>query len=308
MKRTYLFTFFLLAFTLLLTTACNPEISVPPTPEIVETPTQIYIITATLPATVTPFPTQTPLPPTLIPPFTPIEGQTTSLVNVRQGPSAASVQVGEVPIFDKVEILGKDPSNKWWLINFPTSPTGQGWVTVEYVKVEVDTSSVPVVDVPLDGSNPAPTTGASGTEGDAVASPAPTASFVTAPEDGDSLESPALDALLSAETNTYIEHRSELSAPEGDHDDWVEFFFDGSFGTEKSAYVTMNCSGSGKLNLELLQNGVPLQSWPNLTCGRANQLQLSLFTGAPYTLHFYATSENGALEYISYSVSVQLVK
>lgn len=244
----------------------------------------------------------------MTPSFIAIEGQTTSLVNVRQSPSAASIQIGEVPIFDKVEILGKDPSSKWWLISFPGSEAGQGWVTIDFVQVAVDTSNVPIVNAPLASGNPVSTTEASGTGGEIAPPPAPTASFVTAPEDGDSREIPALDVIVSLETNAYIEHRGEISAPKGDSEDWAQFVFDGSFGTEKNVNVVMHCSGSGKLNMELLQNGVPLQSWTELNCDRPYQLQLYLYVGAPYTIHLFTTSENGALEYVAYSVAVQLVK
>lgn len=304
MKRNYLFP--LLALILLFVSACSPTIEVPPTAEIVETPTQIFIITATLPPTVTPFPTQTPLPPTATPIFSGVEGQTTSLINVREAPSAASVQVGEVQIFEKVQIIGKDASSKWWLIDFADSPSGQGWVSMEFVLVTLDTSRVPVVDAQVGAGQPAPTTEAGETASDATA--VPTLSLATASDDGDSLESPVIDKILSETTGTYIEYRSELSAPEGDSDDWVQFVFDGAFGAEKNVNVIMNCTGSGKLNLELLQNGVPLQTWPDLTCERATQLLLYLYTGAPYTLHLYMKSDNPNLKYIEYSVSVQLVK
>ena len=305
MKRTHLLLTF--CFVLLFETACSPEITVPPTVEIIESPTQIFIITATLPATVPPFPTQTLVPPTATPSFEPIEGQTTSLVNVRQEPSAASIQIGEVAIFDKVQIIGKDPSSKWWLIEFPASPSGQGWVTVEFILVTLDTSRVPVVNAAIGGGNPVPTTGASGTEGAAIPTSAPAAVFVTAPDDGDSSESPALHITLSTET-PFLEYRSDISATEGDSDDWIQFVFDGSFGAEKHTNVVMQCSGSGKLNLELLQNNVTLQTWTGLNCDRPHQLQLYLYASAPYTMHFFTTSENGALEYVAYSVTVQLVK
>ena len=305
MKRTHLFLF---AFLLLFVSACSPEISIPPTVEIIETPTQIFIITATLPATVTAFPTQTPIPPTATSLFSVVEGQTTSLVNVRQEPSAASVQIGEVAIFDKVQIIGKDPSNKWWMIEFPTSANGKGWVTMEFVLVTPDTSRVPVINANVGAGQPAPTTEAGQTGGESAPTVAPTAVFASAPEDGDSSERPALDKILSETTGTYLEYRSELSAPEGDGDDWIKFAFDGSFGAEKHVNLILNCSGSGKVNLELLQNGVALQTWPNLTCGRASQLLLYLYTGAPYHVHIYTTSENGAPSYMNYSISAELVK
>jgi uncharacterized protein YraI len=304
MKRNHLISLF--AFILLFATACSPQITIPPTAEIVETPTQIFIITATLPPTVTPFPTQTPLPPTATPIFSGVEGQTTSLVNVREAPTAASVQIGEVPMFDKIQIIGKDPSSKWWMIEFPASPNGQGWVTMDFVLVTLDTSRVPVVDAQVGAGQPAPVTEAGETASGATA--VPTMSLATAPDDGDSFEAPAIDTILSETTGTYLEYPSELSAPEGDSDDWVEFIFDGAFGSEKHVNVIMNCTGSGKLNLELLQNGAPLQTWAGMGCERPSQLLLTLYTGAPYTLHFYTKSENDALKYLSYSVSVELVK
>lgn len=305
MKQTHLF---LIAFLLLFVSACSPEISIPPTVESVETPTQIFIITATLPATATPFPTQTPIPPTATALFSAVEGQTTSLVNVRQEPSAASIQVGEVAMFDKVQIVGKDPSSKWWMIEFPANANGKGWVTMEFILVTLDTSRVPVVNANVGAGQPAPTTEAGETASGSVPTIAPTAVFAVAPEDNDSIETPALDKILSETTGTYLEYRSELSAPEGDGDDWVKFAFDGSFGTEKHVNLILNCSGSGEVNLELSQNGVALQTWPNLTCGRASQLLLYLYTGAPYHVHIYTTSENGAPSYMNYSISAELVK
>ena len=305
MKRNYLLP--LLAYSLLFAASCSPSIEIPPTVEVVETPTQIFIITATLPPTVTPFPSQTPIPPTATPIFNGVEGQTTSLVNVREGPSAANFQIGEVAVFEKVKIIGKDAASKWWLIDFPaSSPNGQGWVAMEYVLVTLDTSRVPVVDAQVGAGQPAPTTEAGSQASDPT--PVPTLNLATAPEDGDSFEAPAVDTILSETTGAYLEYRSELSVPQGDAEDWVEFVFDGAFGSERHVNVISNCSGSGKLNLELLQNGVPLQTWAGIECDRPTQLLLTLYTGAPYSLHFYMQTENENLKYLEYSVSVQLVK
>jgi uncharacterized protein YraI len=303
MKRNYLL--HLLAIILLIT-ACSPQIEVPPTTEAFATPTKIFIITATLPPTVTPFPSQTPIPPTATPIFDGVEGQTTALVNVREGPSAANFQVGEVQIFEKVKIIGKDTASQWWLIDFPTSPNGQGWVSMEYILVTEDVSRVPVMGAQVETGQPASTTEASSQA--SAPTPVPNTNLATAPDDGDSFENPAIDTILSETTGTYIEYRSELSAPQGDTDDWVEFVFEGAFGSERRVDVITNCNGSGKLNLALLQNGVPLQTWTGINCGRPTQLLLTLYTGAPYSLHLYMESENGNLKYIEYSLSVQLVK
>lgn len=121
--------------------ACAPAEPPPPTPT--DTPA---FITATLPPTLTPRPSPTVAPPTATPPVQPVEGQTTAQLNVRSAPSAASDTLGMVNIFEKVQIVGKDTSESWWMILFPESPNGVGWITSGFVQV----SGVP--DVPVIGA------------------------------------------------------------------------------------------------------------------------------------------------------------
>ena len=297
---------FLVLFVFFAGVGCSPELIVPATPASTPSPTQIFIITATLPATQTPLPTATAvgIPPTE--PVAPVEGQTTSQINVRSAPSAESEQVGTVEIFAKVQIIGKDPSNKWWMILFPESSTGKGWITTQFVQAP-DTSTVPVINVVPSGGNNAPIAEANPTEGVPVVTVEPTAILATAPPDGDSAEVPAVNITLSEASIPYLNYSNDLSSPEGDSDDWVKFALEGKTGQEKIVSVVVDCSGSGKLNLELLQNGVSLQSWPNITCGQRHQLQLYLFVSAPYTLHLFPTG-NTALHYVSYTLAVQLTK
>ena len=125
---------------LLVSTACSAEVTVPDTP----TPTPLLIITATLPPTQTPRPSPTPEPATPTVPVAPAEGQTISQLNVRSAPSAESDLLGTVQIFANVQIVGKDPTSGWWMIVYPASPTGTGWVTAQFVQVS-DPSNVPVI-------------------------------------------------------------------------------------------------------------------------------------------------------------------
>jgi hypothetical protein len=309
MKKTPLrsLAFFLIIFVLLLSTACSPEIILPATPASIPSPTQIFVITATLPPTQTPLPSPTVAvaPPTE--PVAPVEGQTTSQLNVRNAPSAESEQVGTIEIFAKVQIVGKDPSNKWWMILFPESSTGKGWITTEFVQVP-DTSSVPVINAVPQGGDNAPIEEANPTENVPVITVEPTAILATAAPDGDSAESPAVNITLSEASIPYLNYSNDISSPEGDADDWVKFALEGKTGQEKIVSVIVDCSGSGKLNLELLQNGILLQSWPNITCGQRHQLQLYLYVSAPYTLHLFSTQGNTALHYVSYTLAVQLTK
>jgi uncharacterized protein YraI len=83
--------------------------------------------------------TQPPIPPTSAPmpeaTITPIEGTTTSQVNVRSAPSTASESVGMIELFTKVQVIGRDPSGSWYQIVYANSSTGKGWVRAEYVQV-----------------------------------------------------------------------------------------------------------------------------------------------------------------------------
>ena len=101
-------------------------------------------------------------------------------------------------------------------------------------------------------------------------------------------------------------YSSDISFPDGDTEDWVRFTLEGQAGQQITVSVVLNCSGSGALEVELIQNSVLLQGWDNIACGQASQLQLYLFAGAPYDLHLLPSRNNSALSYIAYTVIVQL--
>jgi uncharacterized protein YraI len=105
--------------------------------ETILTPTPL-IITSTLPATaiLTPIPPQTEIPllaQPMAPRATPVEGMTSTQVNVRADPSTASNVLGIISANTKVEITGKDPGEHWWQINYPQGVDGKGWVTAQYI-------------------------------------------------------------------------------------------------------------------------------------------------------------------------------
>ena len=90
-------------------------------------------LTATHSPTGTQLPSETPLSPPSQPTTPPVEGVTSTQVNVRAEPSTASQVLGIIPPNTKVEITGKDPGESWWQINYPEAVEGKGWVAVQYV-------------------------------------------------------------------------------------------------------------------------------------------------------------------------------
>lgn len=289
--------------------ACGVDTPPPPSP----TPT-VFLITATLPPTQTPRPSPTPLPPTPTPPVQPVEGQTTSQLNVRSAPSAESDLLGTVYMFAKVQIVGKDAGGNWYLIQFPQSPSGTGWITAQFVQV----NGAP--DVPIIAAATQSATGASaasppaiteagppsGPEAGDASTPILPAAHSPAPADNDSPQSPAVSLTLSAAQMRAFQYSSDVSSPQGDVDDWIQFALNGRSGQPMTVSVMLHCTGSGPLALELIQAGLRLQTWNDLPCGQASQLILSLFAGSPYTLRLLAGPSSSALNYAAYTVTVSL--
>ncbi|MBL8092486.1 MAG: SH3 domain-containing protein, partial [Anaerolineales bacterium] len=90
-------------------------------------------VTATLPPTSAPLPTQTLPPPSPIPTNQPIEGRTTTQINVRVETTTASASLGVVPAFSTIQIIGKESSGNWYQVIYEN---GIGWVRAEFVQVD----------------------------------------------------------------------------------------------------------------------------------------------------------------------------
>ena len=106
--------------------------------------------TATLPPTPVPPATQTS---TLAAPagsavqatdIPPVEGITTTQVNVRGGPSTASATLGVIGPFVHVQVIGKDASGSWYRIIYDGAEAGKGWIRAEYVQVDAAAEIPPV--------------------------------------------------------------------------------------------------------------------------------------------------------------------
>ena len=94
--------------------------------------------------TVTGIPSASALSGSVEPIIVPIEGTTTTQVNVRAEPSTASETLGMISIFTKIQVTGKDASGSWYQIIYAGSETGNGWVRAEYVQVNA-TAEIPLV-------------------------------------------------------------------------------------------------------------------------------------------------------------------
>ncbi len=109
------------------------------------TPTPDFV-TATLPETSTPAATVTSIPPSPLPTASPVEGTTTTQINVRSEPSTVGSSLGIIPPFSKVQILGRESNSAWYQIIYASSPDGKGWVTATYVQVDAAVE-IPVIEM-----------------------------------------------------------------------------------------------------------------------------------------------------------------
>ena len=124
-----------------------------------------FIITSTLPPTGVPSATLTSAPPTPSPTIVPVEGTTTTQVNVRVQPSTAARQLGILPPFIKVQIVASDAGTNWYQILYPQGPDGKGWVSAQLLVVPQGKDTIPVIGGPADTATPANGTPGAGTNG-----------------------------------------------------------------------------------------------------------------------------------------------
>ena len=301
--------FVTIAFTLLLS-ACGLNISVPSSGT--ATP---FIITATLPPTPIPPPTLTPIPPTPSPTLAPVKGTTSTQLNVRGDPSTSGAPLGMIAPFAQVQIIGKDSSGIWYQIIYPQGIDGKGWIVAQYVQVD-NATAIPTV---ADAATPSPTEAAPSTSLRASTGSAPnvdtttvqadgtlmptsipptmTPTLIPAPQDGDSAQSPAVNITFSPSGSRSLIYSSDVSAPQGDAEDWIQFTPYGS-----SVIVNLMCVGNGTLKVDLQQNGTQVQNWNGLSCGETKQVDV--LSGKVYLMSLAATSTSGQLQYVHYTLSI----
>ena len=96
------------------------------------TPT-MAITSSRIPPTITPRPSETPLPLRATPTAAPVEGISSTPINVRAEPSTASNILGIIPANTKLQIIGKDPGGNWYQIIFSPGAEQKGWVAAQYI-------------------------------------------------------------------------------------------------------------------------------------------------------------------------------
>lgn len=202
-------------------------------------------------------------------------GVITQKVNVRTGPGTTYESIGALNPNDVVFITGKDSGGRWIQIEFASAPDGRGWVTAEFLRAG-NLDNVPRI-------------------GTMTEEPAtPTAGIpisVFAVMDGDSMQSPSTKAFFSPTTSRALQVNGDVSAPDGDAEDWIQFT---SQVGKVSIHVT--CPG-GALRVELWNHEKPVNDF---SCGGASQATIQPGNG-----YFVRLLQNGT-GYTAYVLRLEI--
>ena len=234
--------------------------------------------------------------PVLIPTGTPTPAGPTGVaqqtLNVRSGPGTSYDLLGTLPSGTILVLTGKNAGGAWLQVEFLDV---HGWVTAAYVKAG-DLSGLPVLD---SYGTPVPA-GTVNTPGPYL-SPLPTVG--PAPDNGDSPSHPAFQVNFSPGGTRQFAYSGQLSAPQGDGEDWIAFSPYAVPGSAPRLTASLACSGNGSLAVELLQGGSPVASWGSLQCGEADR-PLALSGGGTFVLHLSAVPASAPV-LVAYTLTVR---
>jgi uncharacterized protein YraI len=219
-------------------------------------------------------------------------GRVLQRLNVRSGPGLAFDSLGLLEPNAEVSLTGKNATASWLQIDYPAGNGGHGWVTAQYI--QTNATDLPVLD---DYGTPV----ATGTGGSTPVPVTPT--VVPAFADGDSPAHPAVQVAFSVSGTRQFIYSSQVSAPEGDPEDWVAFTPYAFDATEAHLVFSLACSGNGALTVDIWQAGSQLSGWGKLACGDLERF-IPLPAGQALTVRL-APAPGAGLQLVNYVLTVQ---
>jgi uncharacterized protein YraI len=211
-----------------------------------------------------------------------VSGLVIEKINVRKGPGTDFELLDVLNPKDVVFITGRDSSGEWLQIEFASSPEGIGWVTSKFLQVD-NAELVPVI----------------GTAEQATEAPSPPViAAKLAAQDGDTLQAPLAVTVFSASGPRALQVNDDISAPDGDTEDWIQFT---PFG--ESVLVEAGCATSG-FQVDLWNEG-QYENAMALACGGKHIIKTR--PNQPYYLRVQA-NKNDDLQYIRYILKISTLE
>jgi len=217
-------------------------------------------------------------------------------LNIRAGPGLSYAVYGMVDPPATLILTGKTELGNWIQVEFDESPTGYGWVAVAYIQL-TEQADLPILD---EFGTPVPVPSAGPTEIPVTPSPTTGPAFW----DNDSASAPGARVIFSPLGTRTLTYTSDVSVPQGDPADWLEFTPYGSQGGGTAIlHASLACSGNGTLELSLSRDGVDVLGWGSLRCGGQDAV-LQLPAGQAYLLHIRPAAGDG-LQFVHYSLDIR---
>ena len=221
-------------------------------------------------------------------------GRTSQRLNVRSGPGLSFESLGVIEAETTVNLTGRNRNSTWLQIQYPPGPGGHGWISAAYVQVE-DILSLPVLD---EFGSPVPVL----TAGPTSRPMTPTPTLGPARADGDSAQNPAVRVFFSPTGSRTFLYSSDVSLPEGDAADWVEFTPYAASGGITSVTLRLTCEGNGEIQVEVWQDGETPQAWEKPACN-GEPVSVTLKAGVPYLVRL-SPEPSASLTLIRYTLAV----
>jgi hypothetical protein len=144
---------------------------------------------------------------------------------------------------------------------------------------------------------------ANGTTGPATSDQTATPTIGPAFADNDSATDPAVRVTFSATGTHQFSYSGQVSAPQGDPQDWVDFTPFAINSGNANLVFSLICSGNGTLTVAMEQAGAPLAGWGTLACGDLNK-SITLPAGQPIEMQL-APAPGQGLQLVNYVLTVQ---
>jgi hypothetical protein len=203
-------------------------------------------------------------------------------INVRSGPGAAFDSLGVLNPNDVVPVLGRDAGGSWVQIEFPGAPDGTGWGASEFMQIE-NIEALPVIGEP-------PSNAADEEEASAAVT-------WIAHADGDSMQAPLFQIQLGPQNAGAFQASGDVSAPQGDAEDWFSFQVDAVAIT-----IELSCP-NGAIQAELWNNSASSAESP--ACGKL--LRMEGARNSAYLLRLFKP-DIGEPGYSNYLLKVAVVR
>ncbi len=223
-----------------------------------------------------------------------VNGSISQRVNVRSGPDTEFEALGMLDVGEGVVITGTNLDAMWLQIEYASGPENHGWVYASYVESDA------IDDLPIVDETGGEVTVATQTSIAATAAPV----YTPAPDDGDTMEDPAILVTFSSNDSRAFSYSSDVSSPEGDFEDWVSFHPNSPDELRVNLLIDLECSGNGTIYVDLLQGGIKLDKWGELKCGDTDY-PLSLYRDETYQFRLYSKYSKDLL-YTNYSLHVSV--